>query len=67
MQHYGFDFDDVAGMCDEGPVDWPTGERPPWADIPLYAFSFPFLLTAFAIMFIRPRPPYRGLVRFGCK
>jgi hypothetical protein len=65
--HYGFDYNDVAGVCDEGPIDWPTGERPIWANLPLFVYSFPFLASAFAIIFFRPHPPYRGWIRSGCE
>ena len=65
--HFGFDGNEVAGVIDEEPIDWPTGERPAWANLPLYAYSFPFLLAAVAMLFFRPRPRYHGRVRFGCE
>ena len=63
--HYGFDCNDVAAVVEDGPVDWPTGERPLWTIIPLYAFSFPFIFVGLLILIIRPKPHYHGRIRLG--
>jgi 4-amino-4-deoxy-L-arabinose transferase-like glycosyltransferase len=64
---YGFDYNDVLGVIDDGPIDYPTGERPNWTIIPLFAYSLLFWLPALAILIIRPSPPYRGRIHFGAE
>lgn len=70
IHRYGFDYTAVAGVFDDVSfgqviVDWPTGERPLLFIPPLYSYSFPFLLGGLLILLIRPKPPYRGRIRFG--
>jgi 4-amino-4-deoxy-L-arabinose transferase-like glycosyltransferase len=64
---YGFDYNDVLSVINEGPIDYPTGERPNWTIIPLFAYSLLFWLPALAILIFRPNPPHRGRIRFGAE
>ncbi len=49
IRKYGFDFDDVAEMTEsDGPVDWPTGERPTYALFPAFTYALVFWLPAVA-------------------
>ena len=46
---HGFDFNDVAGLTDQdGPIDWPTGERPTLTYFPAFTFAGIFWLPAVA-------------------
>ena len=65
---WGCDMNDVAAIDPYwGPIDWPTGERPDWALIPAFVYSFGFWLIA-ALLFV-PWPekqmPYRGRILRG--
>jgi hypothetical protein len=47
---YGCDANDVAGVTSDGfIIDWPTGERPVWAQVPAFTYSFGFWLLAAAV------------------
>lgn len=65
IHQFGFDYNDVIFTGGDEWGDWPTGERPPWTFIQLYAFSFPFLIVGTLILAIRPKPPCRVRIRFG--
>jgi len=65
IRYFGFDFNDVIYLGGEDFSDWPTGERPSWAIVPLFAYSFPFLIVGFLIFIIRPKPHYRGRIHLG--
>jgi hypothetical protein len=56
---YGCDANDVAGVTNDGfIIDWPTGERPVWAQVPAFTYSFGFWLLAAAVFAV-----WRGMGR----
>ena len=65
---WGCDINEVAAIDPHwGPIDWPTGERPSWALVPAFIYSFGFWLVA-ALLYVRlPETgrPYRGRVLRG--
>lgn len=52
---YGCDVTDVAGVSQGFIIDWPTGERPTWAMVPAYTYSFGFWLLALAAFIFHSR------------
>jgi len=64
---FGFDINDVAGITDDGPVDWPTGERPAFALVPAFVYGFAFWLAAAAVLSLWPEVgrPYTGRICRG--
>lgn len=65
IQYFGFDYNDVIFIGGKDFADWPTGERPSWTFVPLFVYSFPFFILGLFFILIRPKPPYRGHIRFG--
>ena len=65
---WGCVINDVAAIDPHwGSIDWATGERPSWALVPAFVYSFGFWLVA-VLLFV-PWPergrPYRGRVIRG--
>jgi hypothetical protein len=53
---HGFDYNDVMSLTEDGgAVDWTTGERPFYAQLPACAYSLPFFLMCFASWFTSRR------------
>ena len=52
---WGFDVTDIAGISEGYVIDWPTGERPPWAMVPAYAYAFALLSLAWGTFLVRRR------------
>lgn len=65
----GFDANEVAGISDGQIIDWPTGERPVWAMVPVYVYSIGFCLAALAVFSIRKRVgiTYLGVTSRGAE
>ena len=65
---YGCDINDVAAIdpC-WGPIDWPTGEKPTFALIPAYVYSFAFWSVGALILVPQPKKarPREGHVLRG--
>lgn len=64
---YGYDMNEVAGIIDDGPIDWPTGERPAYANYPAFVYAAGFCLTAVATFLLWPKAgkSYRGRICRG--
>ncbi len=63
---YDLDALDVAAVADDGVVvEWPTGERPSWANFPLIVYSLPFFAVASLIVIYHPGKKYHGRIHLG--
>lgn len=69
MSHrYGFHMNEVVGFTEAGePIDWPTGDRPVFALIPIrfYALGFCFAVAGIFLMGFRAGRSYRGRIFQG--
>ncbi len=65
IRHFGFDYNDVIYTGGEDFADWPTGERPLWADLPLYLFVIPIFIAGSLILRSHLKPRYRWNIRLG--
>lgn len=59
IANYGCDANDVVRVTNDGfTIDWPTGERPVWAQVPAFTYSLGFWLLAAAVFAV-----WRGIGR----
>jgi len=61
---YGADINDVAFVTSDGMiVDWPTGLRPPLAQVPAFVYAFALFIAAAAFFSVWPQVGKEGAGR----
>lgn len=66
---YGFDANEIAGISDGYMIDWPTGERPLGAMVPVYAYAIILMMVATTLFALRRRvgAAYAGRIWRGAE
>ena len=59
IHRYGVDMNEVAAVVDGGIADWPTGERPFFAEFPAWHYGVASTIIAVALITISALIPRR--------